>query len=179
MAARVLIVDDDPDILKLTSVLLVLSGYEVAAAASGEQALEIQNRQPANLVISDAVMPGMKGPALLDSIGRAFPSTALILMSGYSLDELPRRASFLPKPFRPEQLIAAAEQALARAAQTREVVALECQRADELHRRSERILSASAASGAAQKDRIDERKGAASETTGPARAGRRARAGRG
>jgi hypothetical protein len=83
------------------------------------------------------------------------------------LDELPRRASFLPKPFRPDQLIAVAEQALARAVQAREVVALECQRADELHRGSERILSASAASGAAPKNRIDERKGAATETTGP------------
>jgi DNA-binding NtrC family response regulator len=133
MAARVLIVDDEPGVLKLASILLVLSGYEVATAASGEEALEIQNRQPAELVISDAVMPGMKGPALLDSIGRTFPSAALILMSGYSLDELPQGASFLPKPFRPDQLIAAAAQTLARAAQARDVVARECQRADELH----------------------------------------------
>jgi CheY-like chemotaxis protein len=169
-----LVVDDEPDLLKLASLFLVLSGYEVATAASGEEALEIQNRQPAELVISDAVMPGMKGPALLNTIRQATPTTALVMMSGYSLEELPQGASFLPKPFRPDQLIAVAAQALALAMQAQEVVARECQRADELRPQTEQPLNGVVASDTAKHNPVQERKGEASETTGPEKAGRRA-----
>jgi DNA-binding NtrC family response regulator len=117
MPARVLIVDDERFLLMFMRYVLEASGYEVITAASGEEALKIHNRQPADLVISDAVMTGMRGPALLDAIRLAFPATALILMSGYSPEELPHGASFLPKPFVPEQLIEAAAQALVRTAQ--------------------------------------------------------------
>jgi two-component system cell cycle sensor histidine kinase/response regulator CckA len=99
MATRVLIVDDESSVLMLTASILEASGYEVLTAASGEEALKIHNRQPADLVISDVVMPGMKGPALLDAIRQAFPSTALIMMSGYSEEELPRGASFYQSRF--------------------------------------------------------------------------------
>jgi DNA-binding NtrC family response regulator len=153
MAARVLIVDDEPGVLKLASVVLVLSGYEVATAANGEEALEIQNRQPADLVISDAVMPRMNGPTLLNAISQATPTTALVMMSGYNLEELPQGAFFLPKPFRPDQLVAAVAEALARAAQAREVVAQKCQRAEELHQQTEQSVNDVAVGDTAKNNR--------------------------
>ena len=135
-----MIVSDEPSVLRFTGHVLGASGYEVLTAASGEEALEIHSPQPADLVISDAVLPDMRGPALLDAVSQSSPSTALIVMSGYPLDELPRGVSFILKPFRRVDLIAVAALALARVAQSGEVVARESQRAQESHPQSEGML---------------------------------------
>lgn len=117
---RVLIVDDDPNIVGLTFQILETCGYEVTPAISGEQALEILNSAPPfDLVLSDLVMPGMKGHQLLEAVRHAFPFTALMAMSGYSGYDLPSKVSFLQKPFHVADLIATVRRALVQAAQER------------------------------------------------------------
>jgi two-component system, cell cycle sensor histidine kinase and response regulator CckA len=115
--ARVLVVDDEPAVLKLINSILTKSGYEVMGAPDGRTALEIVCRPTAvDLVISDVVMPGMKGPELLEAIKRVSPSTALMLMTAYSPGEPlpPGSAPVLQKPFMPADLLAAIEKTLAR-----------------------------------------------------------------
>jgi two-component system, cell cycle sensor histidine kinase and response regulator CckA len=117
--AKVLVVDDEPAVLKLINAILTKSGYEVLGASDGHKALEIVNQPTAiDLVISDVVMPGMKGPELLDHVRKVSPSTALMLMTAYSPgDVLPAGpALVLRKPFMPAELLAAVERPLRGAA---------------------------------------------------------------
>ena len=61
MAARVLVVDDDPVIVRLLEVNLRLEGYEVETASRGEEALERAAATSPDLVILDVMMPGLDG----------------------------------------------------------------------------------------------------------------------
>ena len=58
---RVLIVDDDPDIIRLVSYNLMQAGFEVVTADSGRQALEIADKRPPDLVILDLMLPDVDG----------------------------------------------------------------------------------------------------------------------
>ena len=64
MAARILIVDDNPVNLKLASELLELDGYEVSQAADAEQAQEMLARDLPDLILMDIALPGMDGLTL-------------------------------------------------------------------------------------------------------------------
>ena len=64
----ILLVDDDPDILKLLSLRLIAAGYEVRAVDSGEKALAVLAASRPELVITDLKMGGMDGLALFDEI---------------------------------------------------------------------------------------------------------------
>ena len=97
-------------------------------ALDAKAALEILACGPKiDLVISDVIMPGMRGPELLENIRRASPQSALMLMSA-TPDAASPDLPFLEKPFRSAQLIAAVEQVLAEASMRRE----------ELHRPSQK-----------------------------------------
>ena len=61
MPKRILIVDDEPDIIDLVIKTLEPEGYEIIAARDGEQALELAEKEPPDLVILDLVMPKMDG----------------------------------------------------------------------------------------------------------------------
>jgi DNA-binding NtrC family response regulator len=117
--ARVLIVDDEPSFWDGCSRILSKAGYEVSPASDGRCALEVvKTRTDIDLVLSDAVMPGIQGPALLELVRTASPKTALILMSSAPQAPAPG-VSFLRKPFRSAELIATVERVLAEAAQAR------------------------------------------------------------
>ena len=114
--ASVLIVDDEPFIIRFVTDTLRSGGYEVMAASSGEEALRILRTDgTVDLVLSDVVMPGMPGPALLKAVKEISPATALMLMSGYPATDGPPGIAFLPKPFRPGDLVAAVQRCLAAA----------------------------------------------------------------
>lgn len=66
--ARILLIDDEPNLLLMVGDQLRLEGYEVTTAASGEEALQSLRAQPADLVILDISMPGMTGLALLKKL---------------------------------------------------------------------------------------------------------------
>jgi DNA-binding NtrC family response regulator len=121
--ATVLIVEDEPTLLDVSCRVLAKAGYEVLGASDAEDALEIIRDTAVDLILSDAIMPGMPGPALLELVGQAAPGTALMLMSA-SKQAPARGVTFLRKPFTLDELRTAVERTLKRAAMARANLAL-------------------------------------------------------
>src|SRR5918912_3123383 len=103
---RVLVVDDDPLVLTNTAAMLEDLGHEVIEAVSGEQALRVLRRSNGiDLVLTDEIMPGMKGTQLIEAIRAERPTLKVILATGYA--EMPPGAEELPrlnKPFTQQDL---------------------------------------------------------------------------
>jgi DNA-binding NtrC family response regulator len=112
--ARILVVDDEQQLLKILTRYLARLGYGVVAAGSTEEAWEHIQAAPSSyaLALIDATMPGMTAEELTTRILRANSNIRIIACSGYpitreefaSLD--PERVSFLHKPFSPDTLAA-------------------------------------------------------------------------
>jgi two-component system response regulator GlrR len=82
-AAHILVVDDDPDLLRLLSMRLSGAGYRVTAAASAEEALVKIAMERPQLVLSDVQLPGKDGLALFDAIRVQHPSLPVILLTAH------------------------------------------------------------------------------------------------
>ncbi|HEX2228107.1 MAG TPA: response regulator [Candidatus Binatia bacterium] len=82
-AKKILIVDDTEEIRNDLCRFFRAQGYDILDAATGAQALEILTRESVDLVISDYVMPGMDGIELIERIHAEWPTTRLVLLSGY------------------------------------------------------------------------------------------------
>ena len=100
MARSVLVVDDDPTILRLLARLLSAGGFDVRTAPDGLAALaEIDGQRP-DLVLTDIMMPGLDGIGLARRLRERGHTMPVVLMSA---DEQAGRAApdlpFLPKPF--------------------------------------------------------------------------------
>ena len=79
---RILLVDDDPDIVATLRVILQTLGHDVEVAFNGEQALEVARRFYPKLLLSDVVMPGKDGVEAAIEIRKLFPDCAVLLLSG-------------------------------------------------------------------------------------------------
>ncbi len=108
----VLLVEDDETVRELLSRVLRADGYEVLAAASGEEVEPLihANPQPLDLLVCDVCLPGESGPALADRLSRSYPDLRLLMMSGDpNMDEVAYDtalvADFLGKPFSNRQFI--------------------------------------------------------------------------
>jgi CheY-like chemotaxis protein len=118
---RILLVDDNPLILRVVSLMLEEVGFEVVPADSGEAALALARLDPPDLCIVDQEMPGMKGAALVRALrlsGDPRLAVAPVLgISAYANAEAPLRAAgasaFLRKPIEEETLLEAVLAALA------------------------------------------------------------------
>ncbi len=85
----VLLVDDDPGVLKLLEQVLRREGYRVLTAANGRAGLELLTGCPVQVVISDLFMPEMNGIDFLRRVRKFYPGTVRIALSGYGeLDDL-------------------------------------------------------------------------------------------
>ncbi|GAB2580837.1 PAS domain-containing sensor histidine kinase [Ramlibacter solisilvae] len=108
---KVLVVDDQPEVLEVTSELFRILGFEVLVANSGQQALEMLQRTPdVRLILSDMVMPGMNGLQLGQKAKELVPGVKLILASGYTDAAIGNGMNlagfhFLPKPYRMGDLV--------------------------------------------------------------------------
>ena len=80
--ARILIVDDEPDVRTVTEVILAAAGHDVVVAANGLEALEAQRRARADLAVIDLFMPDKDGLETIQELGREFPGLKVIAMSG-------------------------------------------------------------------------------------------------
>jgi CheY-like chemotaxis protein len=89
MAQRVLVVDDDPVIVRLIEVNLRLEGYEVATASRGDEALLRASESPPDLVICDVMMPGLDGWETCRRLRAqpAFTDTPVVLLSARARDD--------------------------------------------------------------------------------------------
>jgi signal transduction histidine kinase/ActR/RegA family two-component response regulator len=123
---RVLIVDDDPMILKLCAATLQKAGYRVQTASTAAEALDsfkAAAREPFRLVVSDVTMPRMTGLDLARRLRREGANVGVVFMSGQGSSGIPEEEladgsiEFLPKPFRPEGLLSAVRSAIERADQ--------------------------------------------------------------
>jgi two-component system, cell cycle sensor histidine kinase and response regulator CckA len=109
---RILLVEDEDGVRTIAAKLLTQRGYNVTAAADGEEALEILEDDPEgfDLVLSDVVMPGLDGPGLLKAAKPYLGRARVVFMSGYAEQDFAktledeRSISFLPKPFTLAQL---------------------------------------------------------------------------
>lgn len=129
MQERVLVVDDDPDILQFVKVNLELEGYEAETAEHGRGALDTAKGSPPDLVLLDVMMPEMDGLTVLRRL-RSAPVTAnvpVILLTAKALAEdrvhgLDLGADdYITKPFDVEELMARVRSVLRRAQQMRDV----------------------------------------------------------
>jgi two-component system, cell cycle sensor histidine kinase and response regulator CckA len=114
----ILLVEDDRSVREMVATGLTEHGYQVVAAASGEEALTMlsQHASDIRLVLTDLTLPAVEGAATHLLIGSRRPDLPIILMSG-ELESLETPATglyaaFLPKPFRLEQLLTAVAQGL-------------------------------------------------------------------
>ena len=80
--ATILIIDDEEIIRVLLRSALVAAGHEVVEAANGREGLELYRRRPADLVITDIIMPGLNGLDMLLELTREFLHAKVIAISG-------------------------------------------------------------------------------------------------
>ncbi|OPL19073.1 MAG: hypothetical protein AVO35_12405 [Candidatus Aegiribacteria sp. MLS_C] len=115
---RILIVDDEQDMLNLIRELLEGLGYEVVEALSGSEALRKASETPFSLVLIDVLMPGINGLELASIFMGKYPDSFVILMTGYGSIDLAKDAiqrgafDFITKPFSRDELSKAVERAL-------------------------------------------------------------------
>ncbi|MCX7010232.1 MAG: response regulator, partial [Kiritimatiellaeota bacterium] len=106
-SAKILVVEDDPEVLKIACQCLLKAGYQVLTAMNGEEGIAVFRRDPAAvaLVLMDLEMPKMGGAQAFREIRRLRPEVPVIITSGYAAEDLFRQfgadqpSGFLGKPY--------------------------------------------------------------------------------
>ena len=129
MTERVLVVDDDPDIVQFVRMNLELEGFEAETAENGRMALDLAKARPPDLILLDVMMPEMDGLTVLRRL-RSSPATAsvpVIILTAKALAEdrvkgLDLGANdYITKPFDLEELLARVRTVLRRSQQMRDL----------------------------------------------------------
>ena len=118
-SANLLLVDDDPSLLKLLGMRLTSEGFRVVTAESGPEALKILTKEKIDLVISDLRMDEMDGMALFEEIQKLYPNLPVIILTAHG--SIPDAVAatqqgvfgFLTKPVDRDALYKAIDEALA------------------------------------------------------------------
>src|SRR5688572_6603084 len=129
MSERILVADDDPDVLQVVRVNLELEGYEVDTALDGQEALDKATSQPVDLILLDIMMPRMDGLTALHRIrGHASTGNAsIILLTARGLPEDRVRGlelgadDYITKPFDVSELVARVKAVLRRTQAARDL----------------------------------------------------------
>ena len=114
----ILLVEDDTSVRNSTQTILERNGFKVLSAGSGKEAIEILKDRTftANLLLTDLIMPEMKGHELCREALKINPSIKILIISGYTGDLIPETEKipghFLQKPFTVNQLIDAVNKSL-------------------------------------------------------------------
>jgi len=107
---RILVVEDDADLRRVTQLHLERWGYHVTAAEDVPEALAILEKEPQDLVITDLTLPGMSGLDLLKKIKVDFPETSVVVVTAYGTVETAVEAmkagayDYIMKPVHPDEL---------------------------------------------------------------------------
>ena len=114
---KILLIDDEPDIVRVLGISLKADGYEVIPAFSGTEGLEAFAKDKPEIVITDIKMPGMDGIEVLEKIKSLDPNTEVIIVTGHgdidnTIEALKFGASdFINKPVRDDALSVALDRA--------------------------------------------------------------------
>lgn len=107
----VLVIDDEPSVADALKVILSDSGYQVAVAMSGGEALEKLGKRRFDLVITDVRLPDISGLDVLRHLRRSHPGVLAIIITAHHTPELAAESlslgavAVLPKPFSPSDLL--------------------------------------------------------------------------
>ena len=112
----VLVVEDEEPVRRVLARALTCAGWRVVAAETGEEALQMlggadgSTESQLSVVVSDVVMPGMDGPALVRAVRLRYPNVPAVLVSGYAEPMLRQELTsqdicFLPKPYATAELL--------------------------------------------------------------------------
>jgi two-component system, cell cycle sensor histidine kinase and response regulator CckA len=123
----VLVVEDEPQVRELCVAALRSFGYSALAARNGKEALALASAYPdvIHLLLSDVVLPDVRGPELCAAVCRFRPALPVLYASGYTEDVIVQqgvldpRVNFLQKPYTPTQLAKAVRRVLDAAAHPR------------------------------------------------------------
>jgi CheY-like chemotaxis protein len=110
-----LVVDDEPDVCRVTARMLDEAGFAVKLATSGREALEVLP-DSVDVIVLDVRMPGMSGLEVASEARRLGTTAPVLFISGFPEDPAgpgPLRHDFLTKPFTPDQLVGAVRTLLA------------------------------------------------------------------
>ena len=117
--ARILAIDDDPDMRAVLEQTLKSAGHEVVLAADGRQGIERYKADPADLVVTDIYMPNQEGLETIIELRHQFPRAVIIAMSGRAdagtmllIAQRLGAVASLRKPFVSEELLSAVGNAL-------------------------------------------------------------------
>lgn len=119
---RILLVDDDEQVREILRKRLLKSGFEVLEAMDAEAALDLFRNSPVDAVITDLVMPGKGGQALIKELRAQDPDVRIVAISGALDQDVPALLAeadrlgalrTLPKPFTSEQLLDSIDSVLA------------------------------------------------------------------
>lgn len=110
-ATKILVVEDDAGLREALTDTLLLAQYDVIAAESGEEAMQLLKQHKCRLVVSDVQMPGISGLDLLKSIKLNYPQIPVLMMTAYATVNDAVQAirigavDYLAKPFSPQVLV--------------------------------------------------------------------------
>ncbi len=119
--AKILVVDDDPQIIKMLVKLLEKEGHSVVTATDGVQGKDVWRKQSPDLLVTDIVMPEKEGLDLILELQQEFPKIKVIAISGgdsiepdyyLELAQIIGAYRTLTKPFTPSELLSAVNQVL-------------------------------------------------------------------
>ncbi|MCJ8501474.1 hybrid sensor histidine kinase/response regulator [Desulfatitalea alkaliphila] len=113
-SARILVVEDDPVVRRLACTMLMRGGFEVIESQTAVNAVQLAQtmEQPIDLVLTDVVMPVMKGTEVYDQVRHHHPEARVLYISGYTDSIIAKRGvlekgvAFLQKPFSMDTLLA-------------------------------------------------------------------------
>ena len=116
----VLVVEDDPAVRELAEAVLSRAGYQVISADAEEEAIQLaETHKPLiDLVLTDVVMPNMKGPEIYQAVARSHPGVKVLYMSGYTDNVIASQGilepgtRFIQKPFSVKSLVSKVRQVL-------------------------------------------------------------------
>ena len=114
---KILVIDDEKPTLKMFKLFLDVYGFDILTAESGEEGLEVFDREKPDIVLTDIKMPGMDGIQVLQEIKKRAPGTEVIVITGHGDMDLAIQAlnldaaDFINKPIQRQSL----EQGLSRA----------------------------------------------------------------
>ncbi|HXG85859.1 MAG TPA: response regulator transcription factor [Pyrinomonadaceae bacterium] len=131
MLKRLLVVDDEPNLLRAVEAVLRGEGFEITTARSGREALVAVAGSLPDLIVSDVRMPGMDGFQLARKLRASAQSALVPIVFLTAKDETEDRIEgfesgvdvYLTKPFEPDELVAVIKSVLARVERTRSTIA--------------------------------------------------------